>query len=204
MLVLPRFMRLCRKSPESLPFSFIWFHSRTPWSCLGYLTISFDSLCLSKRCGAIPRGSPKIKTWVQQNKQTKKMYSIVIQADVPFFQFFLTCGGSKGRGSANVSLKLQPCAQILWSGLIVLFSVLLGIEGDKRLVLSDNGSSNLSLVRLALEHRDRAEVQPLSWGKTDSYLSCFNISLLTSLLTLAFVLVLGQDQWNNDNCLKNT
>lgn len=61
-----------------------------------------------------------------------------------------------------MSLKLQPCAQILQSDLLVLFSVLLGIKGDKRLVLSDNGSSNLSLVRLALEHRDRAEVQPLS------------------------------------------
>lgn len=99
-------------------------------------------------------------------KQNKK-YSIVIQADFPgcfcflFFVFF-TCGGSKGRGSVNVSLKLQPCAQILRSDLLVLFSVLLGIKGDKRLVLSDNGSSNLSLVRLALEHRDRAEVQPLS------------------------------------------
>lgn len=193
MLVSPRFTRLCWKSPESLPFSFIWFHSRTPWSCLGYLTISFDSLCLWKRCGAIPRGSPKIKTWVQQNKK----YSIVIQADFPgffCFLFFFTCGGSKGRGSVNVSLKLQPCAQILRSDLLVLFSVLLGIKGDKRLVLSDNGSSNLSLVRLALEHRDRAEVQPLSWGKSNSYLSCFNISLLTSLLTSAFVLVLGQDQ----------
>lgn len=110
------------------------------------------------------------------------------------FFYFFTCGGSKGRGSVNVSLKLQPCAQILRSDLLVLFSVLLGIKGDKRLVLSDNGSSNLSLVRLALEHRDRAEVQPLSWGKSNSYLSCFNISLLTSLLTSAFVLVLGQDQ----------
>lgn len=129
-------------------------------------------------------------------KQNKK-YSIVIQADFPgcfCFLFFFTCGGSKGRGSVNVSLKLQPCAQILRSDLLVLFSVLLGIKGDKRLVLSDNGSSNLSLVRLALEHRDRAEVQPLSWGKSNSYLSCFNISLLTSLLTSAFVLVLGQDQ----------
>lgn len=194
MLVSPRFTRLCWKSPESLPFSFIWFHSRTPWSCLGYLTISFDSLCLWKRCDAIPRGSPKIKTWVQQNKtkSTALLYRQIFQG---FFVFvFFTCGGSKGRGSVNVSLKLQPCAQILRSDLLVLFSVLLGIKGDKRLVLSDNGSSNLSLVRLALEHRDRAEVQPLSWGKSHSYLSCFNISLLTSLLTSAFVLVLGQDQ----------
>lgn len=199
MLVSPRFTRLCWKSPESLPFSFIWFHSRTPWSCLGYLTISFDSLCLWKRCGAIPRGSPKIKTWVQQNKTKstallyRQMYRFSRVFLFLFFVFF-TCGGSKGRGSANVSLKLQPCAQILQSDLLVLFSVLLGIKGDKRLVLSDNGSSNLSLVRLALEHRDRAEVQPLSWGKSNSYLSCFNISLLTSLLTSAFVLVLGQDQ----------
>lgn len=195
MLVSPRFTRLCRKSPESLPFSFIWFHSRTPWSCLGYLTISFDSLCLWKRCGAIPRGSPKIKTWVQQNKTKKVQHCYTGRCTVfLFFVLFFTCGGSKGRGSANVSLKLQPCAQILRSDLLVLFSVLLGIEGDKRLVLSDNGSSNLSFVRLALEHRDRAEVQPLSWGKSNSYFSCFNISLLTSLLTSAFVLVLEQDQ----------
>lgn len=192
MLVSPRFTRLCWKSPDLfLSSDSIVGHLG---SCLGYLTISFDSLCLWKRCGAIPRGSPKIKTWVQQNKtkSTALLYRQIFQGFC--FLFFFTCGGSKGRGSVNVSLKLQPCAQILRSDLLVLFSVLLGIKGDKRLVLSDNGSSNLSLVRLALEHRDRAEVQPLSWGKSNSYLSCFNISLLTSLLTSAFVLVLGQDQ----------
>lgn len=155
-----------RACAENLPSHYLFLSSDSIvghlGSCLGYLTISFDSLCLWKRCGAIPRGSPKIKTWVQQNKtkSTALLYRQIFQG---FFVFvFFTCGGSKGRGSVNVSLKLQPCAQILRSDLLVLFNVLLGIKGDKRLVLSDNGSSNLSLVRLALEHRDRAEVQPLS------------------------------------------